>query len=239
MEAVGLIADAEGLRLKSYRCPAGVWTIGRGHTNGVRPGATCSVAEADAWFLEDISASAEAVKAACATKPDANELGAMTSLAFNVGDGAFAKSTVLRATNAGDRQAAARAFGLWNKATVDGKLTELPGLTARRSAESALYLKPEDGAPSHRMPQAVEPEETPSVGPIASSGTVTAGAGVLVALSEAQDKLGPVGAAVKAAKTFAIETLGLPAEWLLPALLIAAGAVVVYWRMKQRRGGWA
>jgi hypothetical protein len=73
----------------------------------------------------------------------------------------------LRPQNRGDHAAAARAFGLWNKARVNGKLTELRGLTSRRAAEAALYLRPSDGKPAP-MPQAVAPESRIAASPIAT-----------------------------------------------------------------------
>jgi len=64
----------------------------------------------------------------------------MVSLCYNIGAGAFAGSTVLREHCAGAYQAAADAFLMWNKATIDGVLKEVAGLTRRRQAERTLYL---------------------------------------------------------------------------------------------------
>ena len=61
-EAVCEIARSEGCRLKAYRCPAGVPTIGWGHTRGVKMGDTCTQEQADAWFLEDLSEFTEGVR---------------------------------------------------------------------------------------------------------------------------------------------------------------------------------
>lgn len=75
-----------------------------------------------------------------ALPPTPNELGALVSLAYNIGVDALAGSTVLRRHNAGDREGAAHAFAMWNKARVNGRLRVLPGLVKRRAAEAALYL---------------------------------------------------------------------------------------------------
>jgi lysozyme len=165
-------------------------------------------------------------------------MAAMVSLAFNIGPSAFLKSTVLKAHNRGDFLAASRAFGLWNKATVNGVLTELAGLTARRAEEAAMYI---DGnqPTSEKMPQAVAAESGISKSPIAQAGGVTAGLGVLGTVSQASDQVSTVDITVKTVKSFATDTLGIPANYFLPLVLIAAGAAVVYYRHRQRSQGWA
>lgn len=239
-DAVRLIAEAEGLRLRAYRCPAGVPSIGYGETRGVRMGDTCTKEQADGWLCDDIAARARAVRTLTrAQEPTPAELGAMVSLAYNIGIAAFQKSTVLRQHNAGNRQAAARAFGLWNKARVNGVLTELAGLTARRAREAAMYLDGDEDQAAP-MPQAVQAESSMSSSPIARAGAVTAGAGGLVAV------LGPLGEHLASVRDFAatlkglmVDTLGVPADWILPLLLIGAGLVIVRYRYLQRREGWA
>lgn len=240
MAAVALIAEAEGLRLAAYRCPAGVPTIGWGETDGVQMGDTCTREQADHWLLEDLQERTRAVQALCTRGPSRNELGALVSLAYNIGLGALAKSTALRQHNAGDHQAAARAICLWDKARVQGVLTTLPGLTARRAREQALYLTPDDGtAQQQPIPQAVEAESGLATSPITRGGLVTIGAGVLEGLRQMGDSLGGVRAPLDAARGLLVDTLGVPPEWILPLVLIAAGALVVRWRLQQRREGWA
>jgi lysozyme len=78
----------------------------------------------------------EAVEKAVSVKVTENQFSAMVSLCYNIGPGAFAKSSVVKHTNAGDTAKAASSFLLWNKA--GGK--ELPGLTRRREAEKKLFL---------------------------------------------------------------------------------------------------
>ncbi len=237
MAAVALIAEAEGLRLVAYRCPAGVPTIGWGETDGVRMGDTCTKEQADRWLCEDLTERAQAVRKMCTVDPSLNELGGLTSLSYNIGIEALRGSTALRLHNAGDHQAASRAICLWDKAKVDGVLTTLPGLTARRAREQAMYLTPDEPS-AQPMPQAVEAESKVAASPIAQSGAATAATGVVAALVEARDALGPVGAGISAAKEFAANILGIPPSWVLPAVLIGAGLVVVQWRVKQRSGGW-
>jgi len=135
-----LIKDCEGLSLTAYRCPAGRWTIGYGHTGqDVRPGQQITMQEAARLLAGDVAGFARAV-ARLARQPSENEFAAMVSLAYNIGTEHFARSTVLRLHNKGDREGAAAAFAMFNKSR--GRV--LPGLIARRQAEAALYLKPDD-----------------------------------------------------------------------------------------------
>jgi lysozyme len=136
-----LIKSFESCDLNAYQDVRGIWTIGWGHIAGVTRGMVFTQAQADDALLTDLrgaEASAERDVGTAATTDD--QFGAMVSLCFNIGAGAFAGSTVLRQHRAGAFQAAADAFLMWNKATIDGILKEVAGLTRRRNAERALYL---------------------------------------------------------------------------------------------------
>ncbi len=138
---LALIKHFEGCRLTAYKDVAGIWTIGWGHTGGVSEGMTWTQDQADAALLEDLSGFETAVQtgvADAATTP--NQFAAMVALAFNIGSGAFASSSVLREHRAGQYENAANAFLLWNKSTIDGVLQVVQGLTNRRTAERTLYL---------------------------------------------------------------------------------------------------
>ena len=243
-EAVELIARAEGLRLDAYQDVAGVWTIGRGHTGqDVRAGLRWSLDHADEVFLQDVTATAQAVSKlleGCTQTPQA--AGAMVSLAYNIGTAAFARSTVLRAHRAGDTAAAARAFQLWNKATINGRKVEVAGLVRRRTQEAALYLSaaaPESAAavaPANVAAQsaagvsvgAIVPESTAPASPIHQSG----------ALSLISGGLGMAAAASGDVRTLA-DNLQINLGAVCAAVSLVVGAVVIYWRWKQRKGGWA
>jgi lysozyme len=136
-----LIKQFEGLRLEAYQDVAGIWTIGYGHTRGVVQGMTFTEDQADAALRADLAAAEAAVDrdVAGATTTD-NQFAAMVALCYNIGSGNFATSTVLRDHRAGQAQAAADAFLLWNKSKVGGVLQEVAGLTNRRGAEQTLYL---------------------------------------------------------------------------------------------------
>jgi lysozyme len=144
-EAVELIARAEGCHLRAYLCPAGIWTIGFGTTGrDVVAGLTWTQDQADRAFAADIRGFAERVAALCDRQLTANQHGALTSFAYNLGTTALANSTLLKRHKAKRYKEAAAEFLRWNKAKdASGKLVELAGLTKRRAAESALYLKPD------------------------------------------------------------------------------------------------
>lgn len=136
--ARALMHHFESCRLTAYRCPAGVWTIGWGDTGThVRGGLVWTQAQADAAFDARLAREfAPAVTKAIGNAPTTPaQFGAMVALAYNIGVGAFAKSSVARKHAAGDSAGAAGAFALWNKA--GGKV--LAGLIRRRAAEAALY----------------------------------------------------------------------------------------------------
>ena len=223
-EAVLEIARSEGCKLKAYRCPAGVLTIAWGRTKGVKAGDTCTQEQADQWLMEDLAEFADGVKRMLARDASSTELGALVSLAYNIGLSGFKGSTVLRKHNEGDRQSAARAFALWNKARVNGVLQVLPGLTARRAREAALYLSEED----QPMPQAVEPESTLRQSPIAKAGAASVLAGLTAGVGAMTDQGQQIAA-----------TLGVDPSVGFAIVVVWTGAVSLYQRIKQRREGWA
>ena len=141
---VDLIRRFEGCRLDAYPDPGtggDPWTIGYGATGpGIAPGVVWTQEEAEARLVEDIAQFAGAVERALTVPVSANEFAAMVSLAFNIGAGAFKKSTLLRLVNDGHLEAAAEQFLRWNRA--GGR--EMPGLTRRRQAERQLFLPPGD-----------------------------------------------------------------------------------------------
>ena len=130
-----LIKQFEGLYLKAYRCPAGVPTIGYGHTAGVAMGQTITQQQADDYLRRDVRQFERAVARLVSVPLTQGQFDALVSFAFNLGEGALAQSTLLRLLNAGDYAGAAAQFDRWNKA--DGRV--LPGLVRRRAAERALF----------------------------------------------------------------------------------------------------
>ncbi|MEL7028093.1 MAG: glycoside hydrolase family protein [Pseudomonadota bacterium] len=141
-EGLDLIKRFEGLALEAYQDIADVWTIGYGHTTGVTPGQRITEAEAEQLLREEVERFENGVERAVDIELNPNEFSALVSFSYNVGLGALGSSTALRRLNAGDRIGAADALLWWNKATVNGQKVEVRGLTRRRAAERALFLKP-------------------------------------------------------------------------------------------------
>ena len=149
-----LIEGFEGCRLAAYRDIVGVWTIGYGHTEGVHLGQIITQAQADQMLADDLDhVYGPGVLDAIGDVPTTQaQFDAMTSLAFNIGVGGFARSTVCRMHKAGNYTAASEAFVLWNKA--GGRTLE--ALTRRRLTEAKLYLSEAASPPV----SAVTPVET-------------------------------------------------------------------------------
>ncbi|BAE74436.1 Lysozyme RrrD [Sodalis glossinidius str. 'morsitans'] len=129
----------EGLQLTAYQCSADRWTIGYGHTNGVKAEDVIPLEQADAFLRDDIDAVVERLNALITVPVAQNQFDALCSLVFNIGIGAFAKSTLLKKLNESDYPGAAVEFSKWCHATVDGKKVSLPGLIKRRQEEKALF----------------------------------------------------------------------------------------------------
>lgn len=138
---VKLMHDFEGCRLSAYADPGSAdghpWTIGWGSTGpGIAKGVVWTQQQADDRFAADLAKFSAKVRdvlgGAKTTQP---QFDAMVSLAYNIGVGAFSKSTVLRKHRAGDYAGAQAAFAMWNK--NDGQV--MAGLARRRAAEAVRY----------------------------------------------------------------------------------------------------
>jgi len=140
---IDLIKRFEGLELESYQDIAGIWTIGYGHTGPeVGPDQRLSAREAEALLRHDLVSREKSVSRLTRVGINQNEFDALVSFVYNVGIGAYERSTARRRLNRGDRMGAADALTWFNKATVNGVLREVLGLSRRRSAEKALFLTP-------------------------------------------------------------------------------------------------
>lgn len=135
-KAKRIIKEFEGLRLQSYKCPAGVWTIGYGHTKGIKPNMTITESDAERLLDIDIVEVARTIRKYVTVHLNDNQAQALVSFIFNVGPGNFANSTLLRKLNAKDYKGASLEFQKW----VYSKGKKLPGLVRRRKAEMELFL---------------------------------------------------------------------------------------------------
>lgn len=132
---LALIRQAEGLRLRAYKCPAGVWTIGFGTTAGVKEGQVITKERAEELLRDDVKRFEDQVLRLVKVPLTQGQLDALVSFTYNLGAANLGNSTLLRLLNAGDYRGAAAQFDRWTKA--GGK--ELPGLVKRRAAERALF----------------------------------------------------------------------------------------------------
>lgn len=158
--AVEMMKHHEGVRQRSYLCPAHIWTVGVGHVlyqdqirlpmvrkEGVsglirkeyplRPedNRVWTMKEVDDLLQQDLATFVRGVDRLCPVSTDGQK-SALVSFAFNVGLGNLQRSSIRMRHNRGDYQGASEAFMMWTKA--GGR--ELPGLVKRRKDERALYL---------------------------------------------------------------------------------------------------
>ena len=138
---LALIKQYEGCRLAAYRCAAGVWTIGYGHTAGVHSGMTIPQAQADAYLQQDIAKFEGYVNnpayVPITEQLNQNQFDALVSFAFNLGAGNLRKLCK-------GRTAAQIAQAMTQYCKANGKV--LAGLRRRRAAEQALFNKPVSAA---------------------------------------------------------------------------------------------
>ena len=137
------IGDHEGLRLEAYPDPGtggAPWTVGYGHTGPeVVPGYIVTPEKALEDLQTDSEWAARGVEQEVMVSLTQNQFDALCSLVYNIGLRNFQNSTLLRLLNQGQFSLCAQQFEVWNRA--GGKV--MPGLTARRADEKALFLTPD------------------------------------------------------------------------------------------------
>lgn len=134
-EGLSLIKKFEGCELEAYKCSAGVWTIGYGHTKGVEEGMTITKDQAEEMLLEELVEYEKAVEEAVHNQLDQCMFDALVSWTYNLGPTNLNSSTMLKVLNAGQYDEVPAQIKRWNKA--GGKVLE--GLTRRREAEALLF----------------------------------------------------------------------------------------------------
>lgn len=236
-KALNKLKELESFEPNAYiPVPGDVPTIGYGFTRGVKMGDTMTRTQADARLLEEVAPYETAVEHNCTVLPNQNEFDAMTLLCYNIGINGFRGSTVLKCHNRGDKQAAARAFGLWNKS--GGKVYR--GLTNRRAYEAALYLEPYSSHPliephEPMLPQTVDPESTMPQSPINRASVIAGGTAGVATVAETLRT-------VRDAKDSAGGILDGLGPWVVPVMLAVVVGLCIYivvQRNKQRKEGWA
>ena len=138
--AIDLVKDFEGLRLKAYQCPAGIWTIGYGTTRSVWEGLQINEKQAEEFLERDLNYSVKKISFVVNVPINQNQIDALASLIYNIGDSRFVTSTLLYLINKGKYDKAANEFLAWSK--IHGKQSH--GLEERRARERSLFLKKVD-----------------------------------------------------------------------------------------------
>jgi lysozyme len=134
-KGIDLIKHFEGCRLKAYKCPAGIWTIGCGHTGNVNPDDVITMERAEELLKHDLARFEKAVKRLINVPLSQNQFDALVSFTFNLGEGSLERSTLRRKLNVGNYNAVPVELNRWVYA---GK-QKLAGLVRRRKAEGHLF----------------------------------------------------------------------------------------------------
>lgn len=207
VEGIALIKQWEGLRLETYRCSAGVLTIGYGHTASVIPGMHITEAEAERLLMRDLAVFEAEVSRAVDVELTDNQFAALVSWTYNVGVSAMRGSTLIRKLNAGDFACVPGELARWNK--IKGVVA--PGLSNRRAAEAGLWARG----------SFVSSRDVAPTTPSHNSNGADAG------------KIGGVAAAAATVAPALTSLSGL--HWAVGVALVAGAVVVaVIWMLKKR-----
>jgi lysozyme len=140
-QGLDLIKGFEGLRLHAYKDAVGIPTIGYGHTKKVRMDQISTKEEAESFLREDLHDIELAIQREVYFGLAPHQFDALASLIFNIGIGAFIRSTLLKKLNASDILGAADEFLRWNKGTKEGVKYIIEPLAKRRAKERQIFLQ--------------------------------------------------------------------------------------------------
>lgn len=224
-----LLQKFEGCKLKAYKCPAGIWTIGYGHTSAagnpqVTDGSVISQTEAENILAKDLYSFERGVLACVKVPLSQHQFDVLVDFAYNAGLGALQKSTLLKKVNASDFDAVPAELMKWTK----GGGKELPGLVRRRQAEIALWSKVDTHPveePDHRAEPDAQPTKTMMDSKQGNAALATTAIGGLSAAKE-------VTAQVQDASDLMGTITGLlhNQNFLLMVALVGIGGAIWYWR---------
>ena len=226
-----LLKKFEGCKLKAYRCPAGICTIGYGHTSAagspeVTDGMTITQKQCDDILRQDLVKYETAVTGLVKQPLTQHQFDVLVDFAYNAGVGALKSSTLLKKVNAGDFDAVPAELMKWTKG--GGKV--LPGLVRRRQAESAWWSAGDDH-PVDAEDQRTEPDPIPVRTMVESkqgnAAILTAGLGGLGAAKE-------IAAQAQDASDTANQFMGLlhNPNFVIMAAIVCLGGAIWYWRSK-------
>ena len=224
-----LLQKFEGCKLKAYKCPAGIWTIGYGHTSAagnpaVTEGTVITQVEAENILAKDLAVFEAGVNKCVKVPISQHQFDVLTDFAYNAGLGALQKSTLLKKVNAGDFDAVPAELMKWTK----GGGKELTGLVRRRQAEIAVWTKV-DTHPHEQEDHRAEPDAQPTrtmmdskQGNAALATTAIGGLSVVKEVTaQAQDASDLMGT---------ITGLLHNQNFLLMLALVGIGGAIWYWR---------
>lgn len=226
-----LVKQFEGCKLTAYRCPAGVCTIGYGHTSDAGPpkvveGMTITQAQANQILRQDLIKYERSVQDLVKVKLTQNQFDVLVDFAYNAGVGNLKSSTLLKKVNANDLDAVPAELMKWTK----GGGKELPGLVRRRQAEINWWIARSGYAHDQQEDRATPdapPQRTMAVSKQGNAALLTAGIGTLGAAKE-------IAAQAKDAVDVADQFAGLLSNpnFVAMAAVVGLGAAIWYWRKK-------
>ena len=231
MSAAGLatVKEFEGLRLKAYKCPAAVWTIGYGHTSAagnpiVTPDLVITKEEAEETLARDMEQYEEGVHKYVKVDLTQGQFDALVDFAYNAGVGALQKSTLLKKVNAGKFDEVPAEFMKWTK----GGGKELPGLVRRRRAEVKLWRGLDTEAPLSITQTRFQPDKPKASKSItqskeANAAVAAGGLGTIAVVQEVMPMVREGG-----------DLLGSLSPTILILVVIIAAAGAVWYFRKQR-----
>jgi lysozyme len=231
MSAAGLdlVKEFEGLRLKAYKCPAGVWTIGYGHTSSagkpiVDAELVITKEQAEDILKRDLTQYEDGVKRLVQIGITQNQFDALVDFAYNAGVGALQKSTLLKKVNAGKFDEVPAEFMKWTK----GGGKELPGLVRRRRAEVKLWRGLDTEAPVPTSQARFQPDQPKASKSItqskeANAAVAAGGLGTIAVVQEVMPMVREGG-----------DLLGSLSPTILILFVIIAAAAAVWYFRKQR-----
>jgi len=231
MSAAGLdtVKEFEGLRLKAYKCPAAVWTIGYGHTSAAGSPIVTSDLEitrdaAEEILKRDMVQYEEGVRKYVKVDLSQGQFDALVDFAYNAGVGALAKSTLLKKVNAEKFDEVPAEFMKWTK----GGGKELPGLVRRRRAEVKLWRGLDTEKPISADEARAEPDQPKARKSItqskeANAAVAAGGLGTIAVVQEVMPMVREGG-----------DLLGSLSPTILILFVIIAAAGAVWYFRKQR-----
>ena len=231
MSAAGLaiVKEFEGLRLKAYKCPAAVWTIGYGHTSAagapiVNPDLVITKDEAEEVLARDMEQYEEGVRKYVKVDLTQGQFDALVDFAYNAGVGALQKSTLLKKVNAEKIDEVPAEFMKWTK----GGGKELPGLVRRRRAEVKLWRGLDTEKPVPVDEARAEPDQPKASKSIvqsreANAAVAAGGLGTIAVVQEVMPMVREGG-----------DLLGSLSPTILILFVIIAAAGAVWYFRKQR-----